>query len=79
MVTKKREDTAEGCRSLAGADRERAAGVTAAHMRASLERSAAAWTTRADLLERLEKAFSARASAYAEEQEQRRSEGNAHG
>lgn len=54
MVTKKREDTAAGCRGLAHDDHVRAAGAASDHMRDTLERSAEAWTTRAKLLERLE-------------------------
>jgi hypothetical protein len=64
---RRREDTAEGCRELAHDDEERAAAVPNAHMRATLERSAAAWTSRADLLDRLEASFNARADAANED------------
>jgi hypothetical protein len=79
MVMKKPEDTAEGCRSLAQADRTRAADSTSSHMRRSLERSAQAWRTRADLLDRLESSFNARAKTYADDQARRHSERKAHG
>jgi len=46
---------------LAEADRVRAAGMANDHMRGTLERSAAAWSSRADLLGRLEASVSARA------------------
>jgi len=59
-MVRKREDTAEGCRELALDDRARAADVGTDHMRDRLESSADAWTTRADLLERLAASFSAR-------------------
>ena len=61
MVTRKREDTAEGCRALALGDRMRAADAQGGHMRAVLERSAEAWIARASLLDRLEANFAARA------------------
>lgn len=57
---RKTEDTAEGCRSLAQNDRARAAQMVNPHMRASLERSAEAWTARAKLLDRLETNFNQR-------------------
>lgn len=64
-MTRKLEDTAEGCRALAVADQARAADVETGHMRAVLERSATAWATRARLLERLEANFVAKADACA--------------
>ena len=54
------EDTADGCRSLAENDRVRATATINARMRASLERSADAWTARARLLQRLETSFNER-------------------
>ena len=51
---RKPEDTADGCRLLASDDRTRAEQSESAHMRLRLVSSAAAWTARADLLERLE-------------------------
>lgn len=65
MVIKKREDTAEGCRGLAKDDQLRAAAADSSHMRRTLERSAAAWTGRAKLLERLAREFSERAEGQA--------------
>lgn len=62
-MVRKREDTAEGCRELALDDRARAADVESDHMRDSLERSAEAWSDRANLLQRLETSVSARARA----------------
>ena len=78
-MTKKLEDTAEGCRSLAQADRARACDMTNNQMRGSLERSADAWAARAKLLERLETNFNARAEAHARDKQQRSSEGRANG
>ena len=60
---RKTEDSADGCRGLARADRARAATTTSEHMRAVLERSAHAWSARARLLDRLEKDFTERAAA----------------
>ena len=57
------EDTAEGCRGLETGDRARAAETPNDHMRSSLERSADAWAARANLLDRLEASFKARAEA----------------
>lgn len=66
MVTRKREDTAEGCRGLAKEDQLRATAADSNHMRRTLERSAAAWTGRANLLERLAREFSERAERQAQ-------------
>ena len=60
---KRTEDTAEGCRANAAADIGRAGAPGGDFMRSRLERSAAVWTERADLLERLEKKFQARKRA----------------
>ena len=54
------EDTAAGCRSFAANDLVRAAEIVNTHMRVSHERSADAWTARAELLERLESRFNER-------------------
>ena len=64
---RKPEDTAEGCRALADADRERAAATPNDHMRASFNRSASAWVLRANLLDRLQASFDDRATANAKE------------
>ena len=58
---RKPEDSAEGCRGLERDSRERAAETTSEHMRTVLERSADAWSARAQLLSRLERNFLARA------------------
>ena len=63
LVKRKTEDSADGCRGLARADRERAAATTSEHMRAVLERSADAWSARARLLDRLDKDFTRRATS----------------
>lgn len=62
VAKRKIEDSADGCRELAQADRARAAAMTSEHMRAVLERSADAWSARARLLDRLAKDFSKRAA-----------------
>lgn len=59
----KPEDSADGCRAFASADREKAAGTLNEHVRATFERSAEAWTTRAELLDRLQASFDARTVA----------------
>src|SRR5687767_14091579 len=53
------EDTAAGCRDKAADDLARAASG-AVHFRWRLEHSAAAWTARAEMLERLDRKFAAR-------------------
>lgn len=65
VVKGKVEDSADGCRALARADRARAASTSTGHMRAVLERSADAWSARARLLDRLERDFTKRAAAAA--------------
>jgi hypothetical protein len=57
---KRSEDTAAGCRANAAADLGRARAPGGDFMRARLEHSAAVWTERADLLERLERKFLSR-------------------
>ena len=63
LANRKVEDSADGCRALAEADRARAASTSTGHMRAVLERSAKAWSARARLLDRLEQDFTKRAAA----------------
>lgn len=57
---KRAEDTGAGCRANAAADLARAGAPGGDYMRVRLERSAAVWTERAALLERLEKNFKRR-------------------
>ena len=52
---KRAEDTAVGCRANAAADLGRAGAPGGDFMRVRLEHSAAVWSARADLLDRLEK------------------------
>ena len=59
-MTRRTEDTAEGCRSLAEDNRVRATAMINPRMRASLERSADAWIARAELLDRLQVKFEER-------------------
>ena len=54
LAERKPEDTAAGCRIMASDDRERAAQSQSDLMRFRLNRSAEAWTIRAELLDRLE-------------------------
>ena len=54
VTMRSREETAAGCRSLAHDDRVRAEASDSVRMRFRLACSAEAWTTRADLLDRLE-------------------------
>ena len=70
-MVRKREDTAEGCRAMALDDRARAADIGSSHMRSTFERSADAWTTRAELLERLQTSFTAKGEEQQLEQLQR--------
>jgi len=71
---RKPEDTAEGCRTLADADRARAEELPDGHMRGSLERSAEVWGNRANMLDRLEAGSNARAAAFVRDQEELRAE-----
>ena len=57
---KRAEDTGAGCRANAAADLARAGAPGGDYMRERLERSAAVWTERATLLERLERNFKRR-------------------
>ncbi|WP_028970502.1 hypothetical protein [Sphingomonas sp. URHD0057] len=79
MVAKKPEDTADGCRALAQADRARAAEAANGHMRGTLEPSAESWAARADLLAGLQANFSARAEAYSHDHDDRRAGRKSHG
>ena len=54
------QDTVAGCRDRASADLAEAEGMDTAHGRTRLEHSAASWTKRGDLLQRLEDSFQAR-------------------
>jgi hypothetical protein len=58
---RKPEDSADGCRGLAKSDLDRAAEAPVGHARTRFERSADAWTARAELLKRLEASSGARA------------------
>lgn len=59
------QDTEAGCRARAAANLEQAATMDTAHGRDRLEHSAASWTTRADLLHRLDASSDARRAATA--------------
>ena len=56
-------DTADGCRERAASDSVEAAAMDTANGRLKLEHSAASWTARADLLQRLEDNFETRRTA----------------
>jgi hypothetical protein len=58
--SKRAEDTGVGCRANAAADLARARAPGGDYMRVRLEHSAAVWTERATLLERLEMNFKRR-------------------
>ena len=62
---KRAEDTSAGCRANAAADIGRAHAPGGDFMRLRLELSAAVWTERADLLERLEEKSRRRTGAAA--------------
>jgi hypothetical protein len=53
-LLKERRDTAEGCRERASADLLEAVTMATAHGRQMLEKSAASWNARAELLQRAE-------------------------
>jgi hypothetical protein len=53
-LQKERRDTAEGCRDRATADLLEAVTMATSHSRQMLERSAASWNMRAELLLRIE-------------------------
>lgn len=56
-------DTAEGCRERATADLTRALATSTVNGRQVFEKSAASWTKRADLLQRIETGIEARLNA----------------
>jgi hypothetical protein len=56
---KQPQDTERGCREFAAADLASAGALRDGWPRARMEHSAAAWTTRADLLQRLETGIAA--------------------
>jgi len=60
---RKPEDSPDGCRAFAASDRERALTAANGHVRDRFERSAAAWSARACLLDRLETSFDARVAS----------------
>ena len=62
-LLKQRRDTAEGCRERATADLLQVVTMATAHSRQMLERSAASWSARAELLERIELGIVARPHA----------------
>lgn len=62
---KRTEDTGAGCRANAAADLARAGAPGGDFMRMRLEQSAAVWSERAELLERLERNFARRKAGAA--------------
>lgn len=60
-----RRDTAEACRERAAADLLESVSMITANQRQRLESSAASWTVRADMLERIEDSFARRAAEIA--------------
>jgi len=62
---KRTEDTGVGCRANAAADLARAGAPGGDFMRVRLEHSAAVWSERAELLERIERSFARRKAAVA--------------
>lgn len=60
---RKSEDTVDGCRAMASADRARAGAVGSEQMRSRLEHSAQAWASRADMFEGIERRLSERRKA----------------
>jgi len=60
---KQPQDTEQGCRAFAAADLASAGLLTGAYPRARMEHSAASWTARADLLQRIEAGIAATRSA----------------
>jgi len=61
-----KRDTAETCRERASADLLKSVSMLTANERLILERSAAMWSLRAELLDRAEETASRRADALAE-------------
>lgn len=64
-LNREQRDTAAGCRDRASADLLEAATMATVNARARMESSAANWTLRAELLDRLEASFEARKAAAA--------------
>lgn len=62
-LLKQRHDTAEGCRDRAAADLLEAVTMMTARSRQMLERSAASWNTRAEVLQRMEAGMKTRFNA----------------
>ena len=62
-LNREQRDTAAGCRERASADLLEAATMATVNARAKMESSAANWTLRAELLDRLETSFEARKAA----------------
>lgn len=60
---RKSEDTVDGCRAMASADRARADAVSSDQMRSRLEHSAQAWASRADMFEGIERRLADRRNA----------------
>ena len=60
---KQAHDTAEGCRENARVDAAQAAGMANSNARSKYEHSAASWTARADMLQRIDNSHDARAAA----------------
>jgi hypothetical protein len=54
------QDTVQGCHDRAAADLQQSVAVITANQRLRLEKSAASWTSRANLLDRLQKRFEQR-------------------
>jgi hypothetical protein len=63
-LLKERRDTAEGCRDRATADLLEAVSMATAQSRHMLERSAASWTKRAELLQRTEASIDTRHNPF---------------
>lgn len=62
-LMKQRRDTAEGCRDRAAADLLEAVTMATARSRKMLERSAASWNARSELLQRMEAGIGAKLNA----------------
>jgi hypothetical protein len=63
-LLKERRDTADGCRDRATADLLEAVTMATAHSRRMLERSAASWSQRAELLQRMESSIDTRLNPF---------------
>jgi hypothetical protein len=59
-LLKQRRDTAAGCRDRATADLLEAVTMATPHSRRMLERSAASWTARAEMLQRIDESVATR-------------------